>query len=319
MLVISLTSFPARIGFVHKTIETLLDQSMKADKVVLYLAKEQFKDGEASLPKPLLDLRGRGLEIRWCEDLKSYKKLVPALKEYPDSIVVTADDDILYPRGWLKDLYVSYLKNPDEIHCHRAHRMTFEKDGSVAPYADWIWGVRNVCPSFNNFLTGVGGVLYPPNSLHEDVLNDEQFRRLCPTADDIWFWAMAVLKGSKINVIGKHGCELRYVKDSQEANCLQMINLGENRNDSQLRNVLSKYPEILGKLEKNPIKRRRKLSFLEKLFSFKSQKDGKGAKYKVVTVFGISFGLKTAKVVTTGGGERPHRVDFSAFGTNDQK
>ena len=108
---------------------------------------------------------------------------------------------------------------------------------------------------------------------------------------------MAVLKGSKINVIGKHGCELRYVKDSQEANCLQMINLGENRNDSQLRNVLSKYPEILGKLEKKPIKRRRELSFLEKLFSFKSQKDNKGAKHKVVTVFGIPFRLKTAKIV----------------------
>lgn len=291
-LVVSLTSFPARINFVHEAIETLLNQSLKADKVILWLGEEEFENKEESLPKALLNLREKGLEIKWCKDIKSYKKLIPTLKEYPNSIIVTADDDILYPENWLKDLYANYLKNPNEIQCHRAHRVSFDKNGNILPYTNWITNIFNVKSSYNNFLTGSGGALYPPNILHKDVLNKELFMKLCPTADDIWFWAMAVLNNKKINVIHKQKkFELKYVKGSQDNNCLKMINVGKNRNDIQLKKVFEYYPQILEKLEKKNIKNPQKvhnLSFIEKIFSIKNQLHG-DTKHKVITILGIKI------------------------------
>lgn len=50
----SLTSYPARITTVHRVIETILNQSVPLDKVILYLADEQFPDRQ--LPQTLTDL-----------------------------------------------------------------------------------------------------------------------------------------------------------------------------------------------------------------------------------------------------------------------
>ena len=61
-----------------KTIKTLLKQTVKPDKVVLWLAEEQFPQKENELPSELLELQNFGLTIKWCTDIRSYKKLIPA-------------------------------------------------------------------------------------------------------------------------------------------------------------------------------------------------------------------------------------------------
>ena len=48
-----------------------------------------------------------GLEIRFVKDIGSYTKAIYAFKEFSESIIVTADDDIFYPKDWLKKLYLS--------------------------------------------------------------------------------------------------------------------------------------------------------------------------------------------------------------------
>lgn len=52
-IVVSLTSYPARIDTVWLTIETLLRQSMKPDELILWLADEQFPSKDL-LPKKLI-------------------------------------------------------------------------------------------------------------------------------------------------------------------------------------------------------------------------------------------------------------------------
>ena len=79
-IVVSLTSLPQRINIVVKTIKTLLTQTKKPDVVVLWLAPEQFPDGEADLPQELLDLKQYGLTIDWYKDIRSYKKIIPTRK-----------------------------------------------------------------------------------------------------------------------------------------------------------------------------------------------------------------------------------------------
>ena len=95
-LIVSLTSFPARIELVWMTIASLMNQTMKPKKIILWLSEEQFQT-EESIPQTLLALRKRGLEIRFCEDIKPHKKYFHTMQEYPDDIVVTVDDDIFYP------------------------------------------------------------------------------------------------------------------------------------------------------------------------------------------------------------------------------
>lgn len=249
-LVISLTTYPARIDTVNQTIKTLLNQSFKPKKIVLVLGEDKFLNKENDLPENLKTLLNDKFEILWTsKDLRSYTKLIPTLKKYPNDIIVTADDDIIYPKDWLENLYNAYKKSPNMIHCHRAHGIICDKKKGILPYLNWNWEMINVKPSFNNFLTGVGGVLYPPKTLYKDILNNELFIKLCPTADDIWFWAMAVLNGTKINVVKNNYYKLIKI-DSVQKETLAQYNVSNGGNDKQLQNVIEYYPQILKKLDK---------------------------------------------------------------------
>ena len=58
-IIVSLTSYPKRIGTVWLTIETLLRQSVKPDEIILWLAQEQFKSIDV-LPRELIELQKCG-------------------------------------------------------------------------------------------------------------------------------------------------------------------------------------------------------------------------------------------------------------------
>lgn len=238
-IIISLTSYPARIGTVHQTIKTLLNQSMKADKVILWLAPEQFPNREKDLPKQLLALCDKGLTIDWYHDIKSYKKLIPALQKYPEAIIVTADDDILYSPDWLIKLVSAYSQDKSVIWAHRAHRIN---DSHIYEYNKWTHCIdEKYDASYNNFCTTGGGVLYPPHCFYKDVCDENKFMKLCPTGDDIWFWAMLLMNNKKIKLVNNPDRCITTVEGTQE-DCLWTIN--ETQNDKQLQNIISAYPNI---------------------------------------------------------------------------
>lgn len=241
-IIVSLTSFPARINIVDIVVKSLLMQSLKPDEIVLWLAREQFPDKENELPDQLLNLRKYGLTINWCDDIKSYKKLIPSLRMYPEDIIVTADDDVYYERHWLKRLYLGYVKAPNYVHCHRITKFYIQdneykmKKGEFEVYP---------FPSYLHKLTGVGGVLYPPHILDQDVLDEEKCRKLAPTNDDIWFWLMAVRNGAKINVVKNNIPRIEAVKDTLEGECLNKINdSGEELLWKDFYRMLEAYPQL---------------------------------------------------------------------------
>jgi hypothetical protein len=181
------------------------------------------------------------LEIRFGEDLGPHGKLIHSLKKCSHAIIVTADDDILYSKLWLKELYDSYLKNPACIHCHAAHLMKKAEDGTLRNYTEWAMGApQSTEPDMLLFPRGVGGVLYAPNSLNIKVFDKKVFMELCPTNDDIWFKAMSLLNGvacQKVNRISKGHMSLR---GNQGFN-LKGINVHQGQNDVQIRKVFKKY------------------------------------------------------------------------------
>lgn len=245
-LIVSLTSFPARINTVHITINTLLNQTIKPDKLILWLTESQFPNKENDLPDALLNLKDLGLEIKWSEDLKSYKKLVPALKEYPNDIIVTADDDLYYQKDWLESLYSAYLKNPNYIYTRRACSVNLKNNiFSVSPH----YANENYAPTFLNQLMGGAGTLYPPNSLHSDIFNTDLIKTLIPTHDDIYFWIMAILNGKKICLIKNKDVNIYTVEGSQtSALCKTHKEIGMEA-DIAFERILEYYPESRNLLE----------------------------------------------------------------------
>ena len=222
-VIISITSFPARIPYINKVILSILNQTFKPDKIVLWLAKPQFPNQECELPKALLSLCQYGLEIAWVEkDLKSYKKLLPALKNYPDDIIVTADDDVYWKKNCLEILMSSFEKEPAAIHCHNITRIQ-----KVDGHYDSIKKTEGMKNSvlYCNKLVGNAGVLYPPHCLDQEVFNEKKMLELAPTSDDIWFWCMALKNNTKICWV-EHAIEkIIYVEGTQENTpCLHKVN-----------------------------------------------------------------------------------------------
>ncbi|MDR0723654.1 MAG: glycosyltransferase [Endomicrobium sp.] len=287
-IIVSLTSYPARINIVHRAISTLLNQTKKADKIILWLAEEDFPSKEQELPKDLLELTKEGLIIDWCKDIKSYNKLIPTLRKYPNYTIVTVDDDTYYPKDLIEKLYKAYLNQPNMVHCHRAHGITF-KFGKINPYLKWDFSLcgDKVKPSFCNFLTGVGGVLYPPGIFYKDIFREDLIKKLCLFGDDIWFWAMCVLNNVKINVI-KGGSRFCKTIENSQNRALWYIS-SQGRNDEYLQNMFRYYPQLLKKIRKYSIPYKQ---YIQCLFSVYNE-----TSHKVVKIFGLKIKLRKEKVL----------------------
>ena len=247
-LIVSLTSFPKRMEIPHVVplaLYSLLNQSMKPDKIILYLSEEEFPRGETDVPQEILDFVSHGLAIRFVEkNIRSYKKLVPALREFPYDFIVTADDDIWYPSNWLKKLWETSLRYPGMTIGHRFKYVTTNCE-RIMNYNSWDCDTPTPQGAYRNFLTGGGGSLYPPGILHRNVVKEELFMKIAPTADDIWFWAMTVLNGNKIAVV-PHGYNafIGLLPEENPGPMLSTENVYASGNDIAIKQLFAHYPEL---------------------------------------------------------------------------
>jgi hypothetical protein len=233
-LIVSLTTYPKRFNVVYLTIESLMNQTVKPDRIILWLASEELNNNK--IPYRIEKLKSRGLDIRIVdENLKSYKKLIYTIQEYPSSNIVTCDDDTIYPNSFIERLYNKSLQFPNNIVAYRCSEMKKLNNHKLEAYLNWMSSQNNQ-PSFNLFPTGVGGILYPPNSLNTTVLNKKLFLELSPQGDDIWFKAMALLNQTKTVMVNEESVEFTLIKGSQDE-ALWHSNVTNNKNDEQLKNV----------------------------------------------------------------------------------
>ncbi|SEA44854.1 glycosyltransferase family 2 protein [Microbulbifer marinus] len=242
-IVVSLTSFDKRINDLYLCIESLFQQSVKADAIVLWLSTKNFPD--KCLPETLLKQRERGLQIFFVEeDLGPYKKYVYAFDKFPDSLIITVDDDVLYPPDTIDMLYRAYRRDPAHIYCLRGHKMLLDKNGELLPYDEWQSGVIDAEPSSLVFPTGMGGVLYFPGSLHEDAFDRDKFMALCPNADDVWLKAMSLKQGTlSARVADPRHWKKRFLTiEGSQSQSLKKENWGKHGgNDCKIREVFAEY------------------------------------------------------------------------------
>lgn len=244
-LIVSLTSFPARIELVWITIASVMNQTRKPGRIILWLSEEQFAKDGSGLPKKLTGLKKRGLEIRYCKDLMPHKKYFYVMQENPESIVVTVDDDIFYPENHLELLWKKHQEYPDAVCCWYAHKLRYDEKGSILPYNEWESDVAGYTdkPTMQLLAVGCGGVLYPVKRMPKELFDEQKIRELCIRTDDLWLKSMEVMNGIPV---------VRCVEESlifygflqTRHKGLFAANADRDGNDIAIRNILKSYPQV---------------------------------------------------------------------------
>lgn len=242
-VIVSLTSYGRRVSSVLPyTIISLLRQSYKPDMIILWLDNDNWNDEK--LPKSLKRLKKYGLTIRYCEDLKSYKKLIPTLEEFPDDIIITCDDDIYYRHDMIANLMHYYNNSPNKIYANIAHRIMFDSNGNISSYNDWNHDITGTTDRMV-FPVGCGGILYRKKLLYKDVTNQDLFTQLAPYADDIWFYFMELLQGTICEVIPQSKKQFipldNFYQIFHKNASLSSSNVKENQNDVQIQSIIKHY------------------------------------------------------------------------------
>lgn len=242
-IVVSLTSFPGRIDTLWISIESILRQTVKPDKIILWLAESQF-DGLESLPDSLLILQKRGLTIRFCDDLLSHKKYFYTMQEYPDDLVVLLDDDMIYPIDTIKKLLYMHKKYPRDICVISGEVMSKNTLPSQwrNPYLKEKFEHSNMLQAY----TGSGS-LFPPHVLSPKVFDKEAIKQLCPYADDLWLAYMANCYTTKTTALYPWRTFPISIYNTAEE-CLWKLNGLERKNDMQWNQILQKYEGENGNL-----------------------------------------------------------------------
>ncbi|MFL0493516.1 glycosyltransferase [Priestia megaterium] len=227
-VIVSLTSYPARFSTIHICIKSLLNQTCKPDKVILYLGKDcTAKD----ITKEMKKLENYGLEIKMgYEDIRPHKKYYYAMQEYPNDIVVTVDDDVIYDRNLIESLMESYSKYPYAVSARRVHNI-IKSEKNLQPYNKWEFECTSIQePSMNLIAIGVGGILYPPACMSERVFDLKSIKKICLNADDIWLKFMQVINSTPVVWVDStfiHPVSIRGIQGL----ALNSSNLIESEND----------------------------------------------------------------------------------------
>lgn len=232
-ITVSLTSFQARLSTLHLCIKSLMVQSLKPDRIVLYLGTDC--DG-VTLPAALLALEKRGLTIkRGYPNLRPHKKYMFAMKEYPQDYIVTVDDDLLYSRGMIADLWRTHLQYPEALPARRVHLMK-AAEGRLLAYNDWERECGSVrTPSFALFSTNGAGSMFAPHCLPPQFLDPASAAELCLNADDVWIKFALIKAGIPVVWTGRHRGmpdEIRIKAERKQA--LMDSNVTDNANDTYI-------------------------------------------------------------------------------------
>lgn len=245
-VVVSLTSYGKRVNdTLPCTIYSLLQQSLHPKHIAVFLDDEHWND--RNLPFVLKKLRSVGVEFYFVKDIKSYKKLIPALKRFSKIPIITVDDDFYYNSRTVEWLYSTYEKSDHNTVIGMwgciVERDNNEKYISYNKWKDCRYGDSS---SEYSLFSGYGS-LYPNGIFDKEILNEQVFMKLAPTADDLWFWAMEKRLNIKVSLTEPHGYGLhRPINrieeyDWSQKGTLMFLNVVNGNNDKQFENLVEYY------------------------------------------------------------------------------
>ena len=232
-VIVSLTTIESRLNKVHITLRSVMNQTVKPERIILWI-NENDKN---KIPKSLEMLTGDLLEIKFTAHRSSHKKLLPTLELFPDKTIVTCDDDLIYEREWLEKLYATHVKYPKDIICNKARQIAIDENNKTLDYKFWKYTSEN--NPIKNLAIGEGGILYPPGALNSQITDYELALTLAPKNDDLWFKAMALLNNTTVRLSENPSKVFIPIPGTQKIS-LKKINVVKNFNVDQW-NDLTEY------------------------------------------------------------------------------
>lgn len=234
-VVVSLTSYKSRFPILPKSIGSLLNQTVTPERICLAIDEEDMP----YITSYISELQKSGvIEILVGDkSLGPHNKYLHAMRKYPNKPIITVDDDMVYKSDALERLYKLYLKYPKCVCARRAHLIKYDKEGKPLSYRKWINQCQDVLtPSMDLFATGVGGVLYPPNTFNW-AAEDIQLMRTC-AADDVFLKKYENNLGIPTVITGDIKDVDTMIKDFNAQNtALMKANVYKNRNDDYIRQL----------------------------------------------------------------------------------
>lgn len=202
--VLSLTTIRGRLRNMYKFIHAIKRSSQQYHSINLYVSSEGYLLDEGIDPSDtiLKNLYLQGVNIYLTSNTGPYRKIVPILfqllqSDAPgDTIVVTLDDDVLYPDGFLEKLCGTIVKD-ECIHSYRGREIVYT-DTEIKKYKEFSTPSRDA--SMKNLAIGRNGVAY----LLKFFPKDPAYyigHLICPTCDDIWLKMLSAINCVKTLII----------------------------------------------------------------------------------------------------------------------
>ena len=244
-IVVSITSYGYRVEKSSPyALYSILQQSHLPNRIVLNINQEKWND--EIIPELLKKLQKVGVEINYTEDIGPHTKFIPALKKYPNDIIITADDDVYYDKGMIDELYGEYEKSDKKSVICRECKCVVKKDGKILPYSELPY-ISECKEDGAKIPFGVAGVLYPPHIFGDEIFNFSALKQLAPKADDIWFAAMELFYGVHMNYVPNNSWRGDLDVDRNEeynadvSGALYLTNEVQGQNDVQWEAVVAHY------------------------------------------------------------------------------
>lgn len=237
----SMTTYPARFKSALTAIRSISNQTKKPHALIINISEEDWKAAQLDFIRQAKFAFKGWVIVEPCVNLKPANKIIPTAQKHGDSVIVTFDDDVIYPSDRVEKLLEKHREYPDNPIAFRTRKVTFDKE-SPMPYGSWHISHNIEGPSKLNFPTSVSGSLYPANFFPQSFFDVENYVKLSHDNDDIWTYFHVLLKGS---AFVKGGTEIvpPGVPGSQES-ALWKSNVSKGGNDAIISRLEKQYASL---------------------------------------------------------------------------
>lgn len=188
-IVVSLSTTPYRINKIDRVLKSITDQNVGIDNIYLNVPYIFNRENiQYVIPESLKT--NKNITIIRCEDYGPATKLLGLLhnKELPaDTIIVTLDDDIYYPKNTVLHLAYAALNNPHAAvglsgaDLYGQHEIRTKKDQTLGFKTKYNFAGPVT------ILQGYAGIAYRAGFFAPDVFNIQNFPKSCINSDDLYF------------------------------------------------------------------------------------------------------------------------------------
>jgi len=173
MLVVSLTTIDSRLDLLKKTIVSIFNQTLRPDSIHIFYSTDPFLY-DKGIPETVIQEFDNEIQLvnfsqiplyfTKTSNIGPYRKLIPALKTYTDSVIITIDDDHEYEKTFL-DTYMYLYSKHKCIICSGARMFDLKR------FIKNDYNIPSDFPIMHIIPEGFGGILYHTSMFDEQFIN----------------------------------------------------------------------------------------------------------------------------------------------------